>query len=88
MLFQQKIGSVETENPIYIFNELNGYKTCLFLGDGLWRWKMRDFAENGNTECFQELVSKTIQYLSVKNEKSFFRLAASHTIYLLEKDRP
>ena len=73
-LIHQKIGSVETENPILLFNENNGLKNALFLGDGLWRWKLRDFAEHNNHNLFNELIGKTIQYLAVKSDKSFFRV--------------
>ena len=73
-LLTQKIGVVETEEPLMVFLENNGVKTCGFLGDGLWRWRMRDFAEHGNHNLFNELMSKTVQYLSVKADKSFFRV--------------
>jgi hypothetical protein len=73
-LINQKVGSVETENPILLFNESNGLKNALFLGDGLWRWKFRDFSEHNNHNLFNELIGKTVQYLAVKSDKSFFRI--------------
>ena len=79
-LINQRIGEVETENPILTFNDVNGLKTSLFLGDGLWRWKLRDFAEHQNHNLFNELISKTAQYLSVKSDKSFFRIVAPKII--------
>lgn len=79
-LLNQKIGAVETENPILFFNEINGLKSSIFLGDGLWRWKMRDFAEHKDNKLFNELISKSIQYLSVKSDKSFFRVTSPKII--------
>ncbi len=73
-LLAQKIGVVETDEPLMIFSENNGVKTAVFSGDGLWRWRMRDFADHGNHNLFNELISKTVQYLSVKADKSFFRI--------------
>ncbi|MES2763297.1 MAG: hypothetical protein V4677_13880 [Bacteroidota bacterium] len=73
-LLTQKIGVVETDEPLMVFSENNGIKTCGFLGDGIWRWRMRDFADHGNHNLFNELISKTVQYLSVKADKSFFRV--------------
>jgi hypothetical protein len=75
-LINQKIGVVETENPILIFNESNSIKNAVLIGDGIWRWKLSDFAEHGNTNLFNELISKSIQYLAVKSDKSFFRITA------------
>lgn len=73
-VIQQRIGSVETENPIFFFNQVNGLKTAVFIGDGLWRWKMYDFVEHGNYNLFNELISKSIQFLAIKSDKSFFRV--------------
>ena len=79
-LINQRIGSIETENPILFFTEMNGFKSAVFLGDGLWKWKFRDFAEHNNHNLFNELISKSIQYLSVKSDKSFFRVTSPKII--------
>ena len=79
-LINQRIGVVETESPILFFTETSGLKSAVFLGDGLWKWKFRDFAEHKNHNIFTELISKSIQYLSVKSDKSFFRLVAPKII--------
>lgn len=79
-LVNQRIGMVETNNPILIFTENSGLKNAVFIGDGLWKWKMRDFAEHTNHNLFNELISKSVQYLSVKSDKSFFRVTAPKTI--------
>lgn len=70
----QKIGSVTTENPIFWFSSLNEQKSGCILSDGIWKWKLRDFAEHENHNLFNELISKSVQYLSVKADKSFFRI--------------
>jgi len=80
VLINQRIGSVETQNPILFFSEINGLKNGVFIGDGLWRWRMRDFSEHTNHNLFNELVSKSVQYLSVKSDKSFFRVSSPKTI--------
>lgn len=73
-LLNQRIGIVETENPLLFFSESGPVKSAIFLGDGLWRWKLRDFAEHKNHLLFNELISKSLQYLTVKADKSVFRL--------------
>lgn len=79
-LINQRIGVVETDSPVLLFTEVNGAKSAVFIGDGLWKWKMRDFAEHTNHNLFNELVSKSVQYLAVKSDKSFFRITAPKTI--------
>jgi hypothetical protein len=85
VLLQQKIGMVETDHPILSFTENGGVKNGLFIGDGLWKWKLRDYEEHNNNNLFNELVSKCIQYLSVKADKSYFRISAPKIINENEK---
>lgn len=76
VLFSQKIGSLKTNYPLWVFGQQGERKTAVLAGEGLWRWKLRDFADHQNHELFNELVSKTVQYLAVKVDKSFFRINA------------
>lgn len=73
-LINQQIGQVQTENPILVFADEGGQKSALFCGEGLWRWRLRDYADHENNEIFDELIQKTVQYLSVKADKSFFKV--------------
>lgn len=74
ILITQQIGQVQTDIPLLVFADEGGQKSALFCGDGIWRWRLRDYADHENTDLFDELVQKTVQYLSVKADKSFFRV--------------
>lgn len=82
-LVGQKIGSgtgvaYDQRYPLWVFGQQGERKVCVIAAEGIWRWRMRDFAEHGNQDIFTELVSKTVQYLSVKVDKSFFRVSGSN----------
>lgn len=72
-LFQQ-LGKVRTDYPLLYFNERDNVKTAWQFGEGIWRWKMYDYQENKSFEHFKEYVWKVVQYLSVKEDKSRFRV--------------
>ncbi|HTF03957.1 MAG TPA: hypothetical protein VK826_08025 [Bacteroidia bacterium] len=72
---KQKIGSLATDFPLWIFSTQESRKVSVFAGEGLWKWRMADFADHGNHEIFDELIGKTIQYLSLQEERSFFRVS-------------
>jgi hypothetical protein len=78
VLFYQRIGIVDTKTPLMVFSSLGDNKTAVLTGEGIWRWRLQDYAAHGNHQLFDELISKTVQYLSVKVDKSFFRVIAKN----------
>ena len=73
-LINQKIGSVVTENSLMVFFQNQAKKTAVLSGEGIWKWRMHDYMKNNNHDAFDELINKTVQFLSVKEDKSKFRI--------------
>jgi hypothetical protein len=73
-LFYQEIGIVKTKDPLMLFNQMGDVKIGVIAGEGIWRWKLQDFQDHANNDVFNELIDKTVQYLSVKRDKSQFRI--------------
>lgn len=76
VLFYQKIGNTSTQFPLIGFNPKGEQKTGFVLGEGIWRWKFQDYIKNNNNVEFESLISKMVQYLAVKEDKSKFRVYA------------
>ncbi|RLD59456.1 MAG: hypothetical protein DRJ05_06375 [Bacteroidetes bacterium] len=73
-LMYQKIGSVATVDPLILFGNTMNAKIGIINGEGIWRWRLREFEKEGSHKVFDEIINKTVQYLSVKTDKSFFRV--------------
>jgi hypothetical protein len=73
VLLYQRIGSVVTDRPLLLTWEEDNRKIAALIAEGVWRWRLSEYADNGNTEAFDELFSKLIQYLSTLDEKKKFR---------------
>lgn len=78
VVLTQSINGVETDRPMMLFNQELSKKTGLIAGEGIWRWKLANFAATNNHDAFNELIVKSIQYLSVRVDKNFFRIGYSH----------
>jgi hypothetical protein len=78
VLLYQQIGSLVTGYPLVLFNQTPDEKTGVIAGEGLWKWRLYDFLKNGSHTAFNEIVTKMIQYLSVKAERSFFKIMAQN----------
>ncbi|MBL3656938.1 VWA domain-containing protein [Fulvivirga sediminis] len=74
MLLKQKVGSIETAKPLIAVSAEGSLKKGLILADGIWKWRMFDYASKGNNDLFNELITKLIQYLSSKEDKRKFKV--------------
>jgi hypothetical protein len=81
VLLWKRIGKVDTDQPLLAIGETDGIKTGLFLGEGLWKWRLFDYMQHNNHEIFEELLGKTVQYLSLKEDKRKFRVTLDQNIF-------
>jgi hypothetical protein len=80
-LFFQQIGSIETSEPLFVLNQTLDSKSGIIAGTGIWKWRLNNFAKYGNHNAFQEIINKTVQYLSLKLDKSFFRVFCKNDFF-------
>lgn len=81
VLFYQKIGSVTTGTPLVMFFQNPTKKIGIIAGENLWRWRISSFIQKGDHRSFDELFNKMAQYLSIIEDKSFFRLKVRHEFF-------
>jgi len=77
ILFYQRIRNIETTNPLLAFmpeSPYNENKVGFLCGEGIWRWRLFDFNENGSHDIFGELINKTVQYLALQLNKEQFEV--------------
>ena len=70
----QQINGITTNYPLFIFNETHAEKTGILAGTGIWQWKIYNYLYANNHDVFNEIINKTVLYLSAKGDKSFFRV--------------
>ena len=80
-VLNQRIGRVNTQNPLLFFADDNGRKTGFLLGEGIWKWKLEEAKNEQSLPLVNELVAKTIQYLSVKDDKRKFKVYTSKSTF-------
>ena len=80
-IFNQRIGKVSTSQPLLFFINDNGQKSGYLMGEGLWRWKLSEAENESEQSSLNDLISKTVQYLSVKDDKRRFKVFTSKSAY-------
>jgi hypothetical protein len=81
VLLYQRIKNVGTSYPLLTLGENNGVRSALFLGDGLWKWRLANFQIYENHEVFDGLIGKITQYLSVKRDNRRFKVTVGKPVY-------
>ncbi len=80
VLMQQTVGATQTDFPLIMFNEKESVKYGVILGEGLWRWKLYEYQTTQSNNLFNDLVSKMVQYLAAKEDKSQFRVYCENNV--------
>jgi hypothetical protein len=80
-LLYQRIGKIDTEYPLLVLGETQGIKTGVLAAEGIWKWRLFDFLQNENHDLFDQLIRKTVQYLSLKEDKRRFRVSLPKNIF-------
>lgn len=80
VLFYQKIGNVATQSPMILFTRASEKKIGVIAGENIWRWRLYNFIRQSNHDAFDLLIDKMAQYLSTRDDKSFFRIRVNNKI--------
>lgn len=72
-LLSQRIGSISTEKSLLWIDAPDNQKIAVMLGEGFWQWRLEEYSKNENTDAFDEVFGKLIQYLSTTDDKSRFK---------------
>ena len=73
-LFYQRIGQVNTSDPLFVFTEINELKNGFIVGEGFWKWRLFDYLENNNHNFSESIMQKSVQFLSARNDKRLFKV--------------
>lgn len=81
ILMNQQVGYVNTNMPLIIFSKGTELRTGIICGEGIWKWRIHNYANKGNTKIFDGLIHKMIQYLSLKEDKRPFRISGNRKFF-------
>jgi len=73
-LAYQSVKNIRTAKSIMAFGNDKGRKVGFIVGEGIWRWRLFDYQNTGNHEAFNELTSKIVQYLSLREKEDNFNI--------------
>lgn len=69
-LAYRQFGDVETNDAFWGLRDASsGSKQILSIGEGLWRWRMRNFAQSQSHEQFDTFIQRQVQFLAAEDTR-------------------
>ncbi|GFR61463.1 hypothetical protein ElyMa_000104100 [Elysia marginata] len=68
-LFFKSINGISTDIPLMATAESQGNRRGFLFGEGIWKWRMKDYLEHKTFRIFDDLFGKFIYYLSQDNSR-------------------
>lgn len=82
VLLNQRVGSVSTQKPLFVVGT-GAKRSAIFMGEGLWAWRLEEYDLSEKQEVVDELIQKVIQYISAKDDKRKLRVYPINNEFLL-----
>lgn len=74
VFMHQKISNVVSTYPLIVFSQNVKGRTGVITGTDIWRWRLQNYLKVQNFDAFDEIINKIALYMSVKGDKSYFRI--------------
>ncbi len=75
ILFYKRLDNLRTkEGLVFLSDDSFGVRACVFLGRGLWRWRLHNYRLEGNFDAFDGFIANLSQYLLAQEKKAPLRL--------------
>lgn len=81
VLLYQKINNIDTKYPLLLTNIGEKSKTAILLGSNIYKWRLFEYLQYQNNDILKSLLSQITQYLTIKKDKSQWRVKVSKNIF-------
>jgi len=74
ILAYQKINNLIMDYPLMAFGEVERRKVGVIFGEGIWRWRMREFQQLESNKATSSAFVNMLTYLALKEDQDQFKV--------------
>jgi len=74
VMLYQNLKNIETQRPLLALGNINGRKTGVLFGEGIWRWRLYNYYFNESHRQFTDFIVSIAQYLSLRENEDNFHI--------------
>jgi hypothetical protein len=82
VLIYQKVGAAQTNKPLLAVSS-GANKSAILAGEGLWTWRLEEFQLTDKQEVVDDIILKTLQFISAKDDKRKLRVYPINNEFML-----
>ncbi len=80
-LFGARLGSIDTRQPLIAATAQGENRRVVVWGEGLWRWRLADFADAGSHDRFDRLMQQMVSFAAMQADRQRLRVEAERTYH-------
>ena len=81
VLFYQRIKNINTTYPLLVLSTSDKNKTAILTASNFFKWKFFEFQQTGNFKTTGSVIDQTVQYLTLKKDKSQWQVRTGSNIF-------
>lgn len=81
VMLYQKLKNIKTQRPLIALGNINGRKTGVLFGEGIWRWRLYNYYFNESHRQFTGFIESLAQYLSLRENEDNFMVDSQPVYY-------
>lgn len=78
-LFTARLGAIDTRQPLVAASAQGEYRRAFIWGEGLWRWRLADYASQGSHDRFDRLVSQLVGFTAMQHQRDRLQVEAERS---------
>lgn len=78
-LFAARHGSVGTNQPLVAASVQGAQRRAFVWGEGLWRWRLADYAASGTHEHFDRMVTQLVTFAAMQQSRERLQVDAARS---------
>ena len=79
-LLEQKTGFADTKTSVWLLQQAE-VPSAYLAGEGIWRWRLQEFKNNGNHDVIDELIRQTVTFLCTDRGMKPFSVKMTQTTW-------
>lgn len=78
-LFAARLGNIDTRQPLIAAMVQGQTRRAFVWGEGLWRWRLADYAASGSHDRFDRLIQQLVAFTAMQADRARLRIEADRT---------